>query len=64
MDTDTRPPGAAEAGPSSFCHFHGGPSETALPVKTVPRGSGPDVLLYACAPCREQRYLEPLQGVA
>ena len=61
MDTDTRPSGAAEAGPSDFCHYHGEPSETALPVKSVARNSGPDVLLYACAPCREQRNLSPLE---
>jgi hypothetical protein len=61
MDTDTRPPGAAEAGPSNFCHYHGDTSPTALPVKSAPRNSGPDILLYACAPCREQRSLEPLE---
>jgi hypothetical protein len=47
--------------PGAWCHQHGGPSETALPVRSVPRVSGADVLLYACAPCREQRHLEPLE---
>jgi hypothetical protein len=63
MDSDTRPSGAADAGPSSFCHQHGGPSETALPVQFVARNSGPDVLLYACAPCREEYGLTPLRGM-
>ncbi|MEW2631651.1 hypothetical protein AB0903_08320 [Streptomyces sp. NPDC048389] len=62
MDSDTRPPGAAEAG--QFCHFHGGESGTALPVKSVARNSGPDVLLHACAPCREQRHLVPLPAAS
>lgn len=62
MDSDTRPSGAAEAG--QFCHWHGGPSETAVAVKLVERNSGPPALLYACAPCREQRRLSPLEQVA
>jgi hypothetical protein len=69
MDTDTRPPGAAEAGtstkPFTFCHFHGDSSETALPVQPVERPSGAaPVVLYACAPCREQRRLTPLERVS
>ncbi|WP_189886237.1 hypothetical protein [Streptomyces xantholiticus] len=59
MDERTDP---APQGTGGFCHFHGGDSGTALPVKSVIRNSGPDVLLYACAPCREQRRLTPLRG--
>lgn len=58
MDERTDP---APPRPGSWCHQHGGPSETALPVRSVARNSGPDVLLYACMPCREQRRLEPLE---
>lgn len=61
MTTETRPKGAAEAEAGQFCHWHGGESASALPVKSVARNSGPDVLLYACAPCREQRRLKPIE---
>jgi hypothetical protein len=32
-----------------------------MPVRSVFRNSAPNVLLYACAPCREQRHLEPIE---
>jgi len=54
--TDQPPPS-----PEPFCHQHGGRAATALPVQSVVRNSGPDVLLYACAPCREERGLKPIE---
>lgn len=47
--------------PGSWCHFHDGESSTALPVQSTVRNSGPDMLLRACAPCREQRGLKPIE---
>lgn len=43
-----------------WCHWHEGPSETAVLVDAIERNSAPPVPLYACAPCREQRGLTPL----
>lgn len=57
--TDQPPPS-----PEPFCHQHGGPSADALPIRSVARNSGPDVLLYACAPCRKAYGLEPLQAAS
>lgn len=47
--------------PTSFgwCHWHQGPSGTAVLVRVIEQGSGPGAALYACAPCREQRRLTP-----
>lgn len=42
-----------------WCHWHKGPSETAVLVQVIEQGSGPGGSLYACAPCREQRGLAP-----
>ncbi|MEU2251154.1 hypothetical protein [Streptomyces sp. NPDC019224] len=42
-----------------WCHWHKGPSGTAVLVHVIEQGSGPGVRLYACAPCREQRGLVP-----
>lgn len=44
----------------TFCHYHRGPSETAVAVDVVEVGSGPGKFLFACKPCREQRRLTPL----
>lgn len=46
---------------ANWCHWHKGPSETALLVDAVEPASGPGKPLYACAPCREQRGLAPLR---
>ncbi|MGW6262486.1 hypothetical protein [Streptomyces sp. NPDC055085] len=46
----------------SWCHWHEGPSQTALMVDTVERRGDSPLPLYACAPCREQRGLIPLAG--
>lgn len=43
-----------------FCHYHRGPSETAVAVDVVEVGSGPGAFRFACKPCREQRRLTPL----
>ncbi|MGW2040501.1 hypothetical protein [Streptomyces virginiae] len=53
--------GDAGAGtsPVNWCHWHVGSSSTARPVRFAGRRCGPPVLLYACAPCREQRGLQP-----
>ncbi|WP_327282292.1 hypothetical protein [Streptomyces sp. NBC_01205] len=48
----------AAASPVSWCHWHRGPSGTAQPIQFAARDTGPPVLLYACAPCREQRGLQ------
>ncbi|WP_432104881.1 hypothetical protein [Streptomyces sp. bgisy091] len=42
------------------CHWHRGPSGTAVLVQIIEQCSGPGAGLYACAPCREQRGLVPL----
>lgn len=46
--------------PGRWCHWHKGPSQTAVAVQSVESASGPGYTLYACAPCREQRRLTPL----
>ncbi|MEU2094388.1 hypothetical protein ABZ741_39155 [Streptomyces globisporus] len=43
-----------------WCHWHKGPSGTAVLIRIIEQGSGPGAMLYACAPCREQRRLAPL----
>jgi hypothetical protein len=40
-----------------WCHWHQGPSGTAVLIQVIEQGSGPGYALYACAPCREQRGL-------
>ncbi|WP_162688573.1 MULTISPECIES: hypothetical protein [unclassified Streptomyces] len=47
----------AETSPVNWCHWHIGSSQTAQPISFGARSSGPPVLMYACAPCREQRGL-------
>jgi len=42
-----------------WCHWHKGPSGTAVLIRVIEQGSGPGATLYACAPCREQRSLAP-----
>ncbi|MFI0000737.1 hypothetical protein ACH4NR_11170 [Streptomyces globisporus] len=42
-----------------WCHWHEGPSGSAVLVRIVEQGSGAGAMLYACAPCREQRGLAP-----
>ncbi|MFE7430283.1 hypothetical protein [Streptomyces sp. NPDC057545] len=42
-----------------WCHWHKGPSGTAVLVDIIEQGSGPGRQLYACNPCREQRGLRP-----
>ncbi len=44
---------------SGWCHWHAGPSGTAVLIEVVEQGSGPGHARYACAPCREQRGLRP-----
>ncbi|MFI6895280.1 hypothetical protein ACIBM4_14300 [Streptomyces sp. NPDC050256] len=43
-----------------WCHWHKGPSGTAVLIRIIEQGSGPGAALYACAPCREQRRLLPV----
>ncbi|MFG2855719.1 hypothetical protein ACGFZ9_34465 [Streptomyces mirabilis] len=43
-----------------WCHWHKGPSSTAVIVDAIERNSAPPIALWACAPCREQRGLVPL----
>jgi hypothetical protein len=47
---------------AGWCHWHKGPSQTAVLVDAIERISGPPARLYACTPCREQRGLTPLAG--
>lgn len=42
-----------------WCHWHKGPSESAVLVAVVEQQSGPGYGHYACTPCREQRNLTP-----
>ncbi|MGW3166995.1 hypothetical protein ACWC9Q_29875 [Streptomyces sp. NPDC001142] len=53
-----QPKPAAPPGPG-WCHWHKGPSGTAVLVDFIEQGSGPGRQLYACNPCREQRGLRP-----
>lgn len=56
--TDPTPTPAASA--FGYCHWHKGPSGTAVLIRIIEQGSGPGAALYACAPCREQRRLVPV----
>ncbi|MFW3474480.1 hypothetical protein ACN24M_24755 [Streptomyces microflavus] len=60
MANTTDPTPATAERTFGWCHWHEGPSETALMVQIIEQGSGPGAGLYACAPCREQRRLTPL----
>ncbi|MFE7108377.1 hypothetical protein ACFU98_47535 [Streptomyces sp. NPDC057575] len=51
---------SAAAFSADWCHWHKGPSGTAVLVDVIEQASGPGAGLYACAPCREQRGLVPL----
>ncbi|MFI9624849.1 hypothetical protein [Streptomyces sp. NPDC052042] len=53
-----QPKPAAPPGPG-WCHWHKGPSGTAVLVCIIEQNSGPGIAQYACAPCREQRGLRP-----
>ncbi|MFJ8852331.1 hypothetical protein [Streptomyces sp. NPDC102437] len=56
----TTDPVHTHTGPGlGWCHWHKGPSGTAVLVDVIEQGSGPGRQLYACAPCREQRRLTP-----
>ncbi len=58
--TETTGATPTAAGPTfGYCHWHKGPSGTAVLVSIIEQGSGPGAGLYACAPCREQRGLIP-----
>lgn len=54
-----RPVPDSEVVGTGWCHWHKGPSWTAVLIEIVEQGSGPGAALYACAPCREQRRLIP-----
>ncbi len=54
-----RPSPDPDATVNGWCHWHRGPSETAVLIDTVGSASGPAIPRYACAPCREQRPLIP-----
>ncbi|MFH9369104.1 hypothetical protein ACH4K8_25885 [Streptomyces anulatus] len=56
----TTPSNTAAPAPFGWCHWHKGPSGTAVMVDLVEQNSGPGAGLYACAPCREQRGLVPV----
>lgn len=51
---------AANAAAPGWCHWHKGPSGTAVLIHIIEQNSGPGAGRYACAPCREQRHLIPL----
>ncbi|MFI9627582.1 hypothetical protein [Streptomyces sp. NPDC052042] len=55
----SRPAQTPMAAGTGWCHWHKGPSGTAVLVSIIEQGSGPGTALYACAPCREQRRLRP-----
>lgn len=43
-----------------YCHWHKGPSGTAVLIRVIEQGSGPGAALYACQPCRETLRLAPV----
>ncbi|MEU6926304.1 hypothetical protein [Streptomyces sp. NPDC046631] len=45
---------------AGWCDRHKGPSETAVLVDVVGEDSGTARGRYACAPCRQQRSLQPI----
>ncbi|MEU6486322.1 hypothetical protein [Streptomyces sp. NPDC046887] len=50
---------AEEPNDPGWCHWHGGPSHSAVLIAVLEAGSGPGNALYACAPCRDERHLTP-----
>ncbi|MFB7916641.1 hypothetical protein [Streptomyces sp. NPDC056061] len=48
-----------EGAGTCWCHWHEGPSGTAVLIEIIEQGSGPGHARYTCAPCREQRRLVP-----
>lgn len=54
---DSTDSAAVGTGQRRWCHWHHGPSDTTRLIQVVPRASGPDIGLYACAPCRQQHSL-------
>lgn len=59
MANTTDPTTAPAEAPTGWCHWHEGPSGTAVLVQIIEQNSGPGWAMYACAPCREQRGLAP-----
>lgn len=59
MATEASAASATIESPVQWCHWHMGPSGTAQPINFGMTSSGPPILMYACAPCREQRGLTP-----
>jgi hypothetical protein len=41
----------------TWCHWHGGFTDTGRLVAAVEQGSGPGAHRYACAPCRKEHRL-------
>lgn len=66
MADDTQTRGKLTSPPvgARWCHWHEGPSETAVMVDTVERRGDSPLPLYACAPCCEQRGLTPLSELS
>lgn len=52
------------AGTQGWCHWHEGPSHTAVMVDAVERRGDSPLPLYACALCCEQRGLIPLSELS
>ncbi|MGW2845662.1 hypothetical protein [Streptomyces sp. NPDC001108] len=48
-------------GTTGWCDWHKGPSGTAVPVDAAGEGPDADAPRYACAPCRQQRGLRPVE---
>ncbi|MFB6813133.1 hypothetical protein ACFCV8_01100 [Streptomyces sp. NPDC056347] len=49
-----------EDAPFGWCHWHRGPSSTAVLIDTIGEDSGPAAPRYACAPCRQVLRLRPV----
>lgn len=60
--THVPPSGTDQQQTGTWCHWHKGPSQTAVVVDAIERTSGPPILRWACAPCREQRGLVAVAG--
>lgn len=53
------PETGTQPAPGAWCHWHRGPSSTAVLIDTIGEDPDPVESRYACAPCRQVRGLRP-----